>query len=156
MAGIPGTLDHHVDISTDVPQLRWRSTWRRRPGTSSNRVTSGVPPPPCVAGEEVGDIFRGGRAYDVVVWSVPAARDSVETVRNLMIDTPTGQRVRIADVASVAIRPNPNSIDREDGSRRLDVGTNVAGRDLGSVVQDLKTKLADGGLPPRIPRRDPR
>jgi len=71
----------------------------------------------------------------------------VEAVQNLMIDTPTGQRVRMGDVADVSIRPNPNSIDREDGSRKLDVGTNVEGRDLGSVVGDLQQKLEEVDFP---------
>jgi Cu/Ag efflux pump CusA len=100
-----------------------------------------------VAGEEVGDIFRDGRAYDTVVWSVPTARDSVQTIQNMMIDTPIGQRVRLADVASVSLQPNPNSIDREQDSRKLDVGTNVEGRDLGSVADDLKDRLATVDFP---------
>jgi CzcA family heavy metal efflux pump len=147
MAGIRGTLDHHVDISTDVPQVQVEvdlakaARYELKPGDVRRAAAT------LLAEEEVGDIFRGGRAYDVAVFSVPGARDSVEAVRNLMIDTPAGQRVRVADVADVSIRPNPNSIEREDGSRRLDVGTNVAGRDLGSVVSDLQTKLAAVDFP---------
>jgi len=147
MAGIRGTLDHHVDISTDVPQVQVEvdlakaARYELKPGDVRRAAAT------LLAEEEVGDIFRGGRAYDVAVFSVPGARDSVEAVRNLMIDTPAGQRVRVADVADVSIRPNPNSIEREDGSRRLDVGTNVGGRDLGSVVSDLQTKLAAVDFP---------
>jgi Cu/Ag efflux pump CusA len=100
-----------------------------------------------LAGEEVGDIFRGGRAYDTVVWSVPSARDGVGAVESLMLDTPTGQRVRMADVATITVRPTPNSIEREDGSRRLDVGTNVAGRDLASVADDLDDRLGQVDFP---------
>jgi len=147
MAGIRGTVDHHVDISTDVPQVQVEvdlakaARYELKPGDVRRAAAT------LLAEEEVGDIFRGGRAYDVAVFSVPGARDSVEAVRNLMIDTPAGQRVRVADVADVSIRPNPNSIEREDGSRRLDVGTNVGGRDLGSVVSDLQTKLAAVDFP---------
>lgn len=147
MAGIRGTQDHHVDISTDVPQVQVEvdlskaARYALTPGDVRRAAAT------LLAGEEVGDIFRAGRAYDVAVFSVPAARDSVEAVRNLRIDTPTGSRVRVGDVASVAIRPNPNSIEREGGSRRLDVGTNVAGRDLGSVVSDLQTELATVDFP---------
>ena len=93
-----------------------------------------------VAGEEVGDIFRGGRAYDVVVWSVPEARNSVDAVANMLIDTPTGHRVRLADVATVAVHSSPNAVERENGSRHLDVLADGEGRDLGSVgsaVEDM-------------------
>ncbi|WP_263407475.1 efflux RND transporter permease subunit [Arthrobacter sp. NicSoilC12] len=57
-----------------------------------------------VAGEEVGDVFRDGRAYDVQVWSTPATRSSVTSIEDLPIDTPSGARVRLADVADVSLQ----------------------------------------------------
>ena len=48
-----------------------------------------------MSGEEVGDIFRGGRAYDVNVWSTPGNRDSVSDIGRLLLDTPGGGRVRL-------------------------------------------------------------
>jgi Cu/Ag efflux pump CusA len=94
-----------------------------------------------VAGEEVGDIFRGGRAYDVVVWSEPESRDSVPDVQNLLIDTPSGERVKLSDVARVEIVPAPNSIDREDGSRHLDILADVEGADIGTVGEEVEDRL---------------
>ncbi|MFL6097741.1 MAG: efflux RND transporter permease subunit [Blastococcus sp.] len=147
MAGIDGTLDHHVDISTDVAQIQVEVDLARaaqvglKPGDVRRAAAT------MLAGEEVGDIFRGGRAYDTVVWSIPSARDGVGAVEDLMLDTPTGQRVRMADVAAITVRPTPNSIEREDGSRRLDVGTNVEGRDLGSVADELDDRLAQVDFP---------
>jgi Cu/Ag efflux pump CusA len=81
------------------------------------------------------------------VWTVPSARDGVDAVQNLMLDSPTGQRVRMGDVATITLRPTPNSIEREDGSRRLDVGTNVEGRDLASVATELDERLAEVDFP---------
>jgi CzcA family heavy metal efflux pump len=147
MAGIEGTTDHHVDISSDVPQVQVEvdlaraAQYQLKPGDVRRAAAT------MLAGEEVGDIFRGGRAYDTVVWSVPSARDSLDAVRNLTINTPTGARVRMGDVATISIAPNPNSIDREDGSRKLDIGTNVEGRDLGSVANELQQKLAEVDFP---------
>jgi CzcA family heavy metal efflux pump len=147
MAGVTGARDHHVDISTDVPQLQVEvdlakaARYQLKPGDVRRAAAT------LLASEEVGDIFRGGRAYDVAVFSVASARNSVPDVENLMIDTPTGQRIRMGDVATVALRPNPNSIDREDGSRKLDVSTNVEGRDLVSVAADIKTQLAKVTFP---------
>jgi CzcA family heavy metal efflux pump len=147
MAGIEGAADHHVDISTDVPQVQVEvdlakaAQFQLKPGDVRRAAAT------LLASEEVGDIFRAGRAYNVTVFSVPGARDSVEAVKNLMIDTPTGQRIRMGDVADVSIQPNPNSIDRENGSRRLDVSTNVEGRDLASLVNELQTKLTQVDFP---------
>src|SRR4029078_3390961 len=88
-----------------------------------------------VAGEEVGDVFRDGRAYDVQVWSTPATRSSVTSIEDLPIDTPSGARVRLADVADVSLQATPNQIDRTNGSRRVAVGCFPAqGEDLGGGV----------------------
>jgi Cu/Ag efflux pump CusA len=95
-----------------------------------------------VAGEEVGDIFRAGKAYDTVVWSPPQIRHSFSDIEKLPIDLPSGGHIRLGEVATVALRPNPNAIDRQGDSRYLDVGAAVAGRDLGSVVSDIRDKLA--------------
>jgi CzcA family heavy metal efflux pump len=148
MARIPGAEDHHVDISTDVPQidvqvdLAKAARYELKPGDVRRAAAT------LVAGEEVGDIFRGGRAYDTVVWSVPAARDSLDAVRNLLIDAPTGQKVRVGDVAGVTLQPNPNSIDHEGGARKLDVETNAAeGYDLGSVATALQAELKKVDFP---------
>jgi CzcA family heavy metal efflux pump len=140
--GIDGVVDAHRDISSDVPQievtvdLAMAEKYGLKPGDVRRDAAT------LVAGEEVGDIFRAGRAYDVVVWSTPKTRSSVSDIMNLPIDTPSGKPVRLGDVAKVALVPNPNSIERQGDSRYLDVGANVEGRDLGSVVKELKSKLA--------------
>jgi Cu/Ag efflux pump CusA len=100
-----------------------------------------------VAGEEVGDIFRSGKAYDVVVWSTPSTRASVAGISELPIDTPSGTTVRLGDVARVTVQPVPNVIERENDSRRIDVAANVKGRDLGSVVADVSNAMASVNFP---------
>jgi Cu/Ag efflux pump CusA len=94
-----------------------------------------------LAGEEVGDIFRDGKAYDVNVWSTPATRQSLTSVRNLLIDTPSGGHVRLGDVADVRIRPAQSVIYRENDSRRIDVGAEVTGRDLSAVADEVEDRL---------------
>jgi Cu/Ag efflux pump CusA len=77
----------------------------------------------------------------VQVWSTPATRQSVTSIQQLPIDTPTGERIRLADVAAVRIRPTPNAIEHEGGSRRLDVGAHVRNRALGSTAREVRAKL---------------
>jgi Cu/Ag efflux pump CusA len=60
----------------------------------------------------------------------------------MLLDTPTGKRVRLNEVADVQILPTPNVIKREGGSRRIDVQAGVEGRDLGAVAQDVQERLA--------------
>src|SRR6478735_4138537 len=58
-----------------------------------------------------------------------------------MIDTPSGDAVRLGDIATVAVRPTPNFIQHEGSTRRLDVGAEVEGRDLGAVASDVEARL---------------
>jgi CzcA family heavy metal efflux pump len=139
---VPGVVDAHRDISSDVPQmnvtvnLAKAERYGLKPGDVRRDAAT------LVAGEEVGDIFRAGKAYDVVVWSPDSVRRSFTDVENLPIDTPSGRQVRLGSVATVALQPNPNAIDRQGDSRYLDVGASVSGRDLGAVVSDINRKLA--------------
>jgi len=140
---VPGVANAHRDISSDVPQadvtvnLAKAQRYGLKPGDVRRDAAT------LVAGEEVGDIFRAGKAYDVVVWSPDRVRHSFSDIENLPIDLPNGGHIRLGEVATVALRPNPNAIDRQGDSRYLDVGAAVsAGHDLGSVVHDIKAKLA--------------
>ena len=143
LEGIDGVKDAHTDISSDIPQVEVQvkldqaERYGLKPGDIRRAAAT------LVAGEEVGDIFRDGRAYDTVVWSTPETRGSVQAIEQLPIDTPDGRKVPLGTVADVTVAPNPNAIEREGDSRRLDVGASVEGRDLGSVVRELQDKLED-------------
>jgi Cu/Ag efflux pump CusA len=138
---VPGVIDAHRDISSDVPQanvtvnLAKAEKYGLKPGDVRRDAAT------LVAGEEVGDIFRAGKAYDVVVWSPERTRHSFSDIENLPIDLPSGGHIRLGEVATVALQPNPNAIDRQGDSRYLDVGAAVEGRDLGSVVNEIRQKL---------------
>jgi Cu/Ag efflux pump CusA len=100
-----------------------------------------------VASEEVGDIFRGGRAYDVHVWTTPDKRNDLSAIQALPISTAGGGTVRLDEVADVAIKPQPNQIHRQNATRTIEVGANVEGRDLGSVAKEINAELAKVKLP---------
>ena len=139
---VPGVVDAHRDISTDVAQIQVEvnlaqaERYDLKPGDVRRAAAT------MVAGEEVGDLFHDGKAYDVVVWSTPQSRADLSSVLNMPLDTPSGQRIRLSDVAKVTLEPNPNAVSRVGDSRYLDVGANAEGRDLGSVVADLNRRLA--------------
>jgi Cu/Ag efflux pump CusA len=97
--------------------------------------------------EEVGDIFRGGRAYDVHVWTTPAVRHSMSSLLSLPLDTPGGGRVAMRDVADIKIVSSPNVIHHEGASRSIDINAGVEGRDLGAVANDVTAQLRNLNLP---------
>jgi CzcA family heavy metal efflux pump len=141
IAGIDGVVDAHASLQTDLPHILVEPDLAaaRRLGLTPGDIRRQAST--LIASEEVGDIFNAGRAYDVHVTAIPSARDSVTDVENLPIDTPRGGRVRLGRVADVRIAPTPNAIEREQQSRRIDVGANVQGRDLAAVVDEVEDRL---------------
>jgi CzcA family heavy metal efflux pump len=141
MEGIPGVADLKKELHMETPQvevevdLAKAEQYGLKPGDV--RRTAAF----LLQGEEVGDIFLDGKTYDVNVWSIPEARHSLSDIENLLIDTPSGERVRLADVADVRIGAVPNVIEREGQSRKIDVSLNVKGRDLGAVAADVERTL---------------
>jgi CzcA family heavy metal efflux pump len=147
IAPLRGIADDHVDLEIDTPQIEVKVDLGRaakyglKPGDVRRAAST------LVAGEEVGDIFRTGKAYDVEVWSTPQTRANVSSIAALPIDTPSGSVVHVGDVAQVSVQPVPNIIERENASRRIDVGAAVVGRDLGSTVADVKNVLKSVRFP---------
>ena len=142
LGSIPGVIENHVETQEDIPQVRVTvdleaaQGFGLKPG-DVRRVASQL-----IAGEEAGDIFQGGQARDVQVWSIPSTRENLTDVRNLLIDTPAGEYIQLNEVAEVEVVPVPNIIKHEDLSRSIDVGANIDdSRDLGSVVADLENRL---------------
>ncbi|WP_270039276.1 efflux RND transporter permease subunit [Solirubrobacter ginsenosidimutans] len=144
---IPGVVDAHSELHENVPHIQVEvklpqaHRYGLKPGDIRRQSAT------LLASEEVGDIFRGGRAYDVHVWSIPSARRSVDDVRRLPLDIPGGGHVRLADVATIKVAPTPNTIERESESRLIQVGANVSGRDLSSVVSDIQARVAKVSFP---------
>ena len=146
IADVDGVIDAHASLQTDLPHILVEPDLAasRRLGITPGDIRRQAST--LIASEEVGDIFNGGRAYDVHVTAIPSARDSVTDVINLPIDTPDGGRVRLGDVADVRLAPTPNAIEREQQSRRIDVGANIEGRDLAAVVDDVEDRLEGVGF----------
>src|SRR3990170_4327667 len=141
LEGIPGIVDLKKEQHVDVPQIDVKVDLAaaKRYGVTPGDVRRAAAF--LLQGEEVGDIFQGGKTYDVNVWSTPETRSNVDSISELLIDTPDGGHVRLADVADVRIVPAPNVVEREGQSRKTDVSANVRGRDLGAVAQDVEKAL---------------
>jgi Cu/Ag efflux pump CusA len=141
MSDTDGVVDVHTDLEVDVPQIEVEvdlakaESYGIKPGDVRRAAAT------TVAGEEVGDVFRDGKAYDVVVWTVPATRSSVTSIEQMPIDTPSGKVIHLSDVAKVQVKATPNVIQHTGTSRYIDVGANTEGRDLGSIVNEVQQKL---------------
>ena len=138
---VPGVSALKVESVVQVPQI----TVKLRPenaalyGLTAGQVRQAVTT--LISGRKVGEVYQDQRVHDVTVWSVPSVRADFTTLRELLIATPSGGHVRLADVADLAIVPTPNAIKREGASRRIDVTCNVAGRALGDVAREIEERI---------------
>jgi cobalt-zinc-cadmium resistance protein CzcA len=94
-----------------------------------------------IAGKSATDIYEGERRFSAVVRLPENLRDSAEDIRELQISSPDGPRVALKDLASVKVVEGPALINRSMGKRRIVVGVNVQGRDLGGYVKELQEKI---------------
>jgi CzcA family heavy metal efflux pump len=138
---IDGTADVHTELQVDQPQvdikvdLAKAQRYGLKPGDVRRAAST------LVAGIDAGSLFQDQKVFQVVVRGMPQARHSLTSIRDLLIDTPSGGQVRLGDVATVSILPTPNVIQHETVSRRIDVSLNVRGRDPGAVVNDIQQRL---------------
>ncbi|WP_223584919.1 CusA/CzcA family heavy metal efflux RND transporter [Sphingobacterium sp. GVS05A] len=93
------------------------------------------------AGQPTGLVFEGEKRFDMVVRMDASDRKNMTDIRNLLIPTPAGNQIPLAQLASVAIVQGPNQIQRENAQRRIVVGFNIKDRDVQSIVRDLQAKI---------------
>ena len=131
------------------PRSRSRSTWRRPSGTASSRATCAAPPSTLIAGEEVGDIFRDGKAYDVQVWSMPETRSSLDDIRQPAASTRRrGSGAARPTSPTVEVAADPERHPPRGPARGASTSAPTSkGRDLGSVADEVQDRLDEVDFP---------
>ncbi len=146
---VPGAVDVTVEPQADIPlvQVRFRRDAVARHGLSVRQVGEAIET--AFAGAAVSRVFEGEAVFDLVVRFDPAARRSLEGMREVLLTTPGGAQVPLAALAEVVRDRGPNLVSRENVQRRIAVTLNVAGRDLQGVVDELRARVAANvALPP--------
>jgi len=149
MTGVPGAVDVSLEQQMDVPFVRFvlNRPAIARYGLRADDVAEAVET--SLAGAVVGRIFDRATAFDLVVKFDPAAQADFDRLTDLPIDTPNGGPVPVRLLADVRREMGPNMILRENVQRRIVISSNVAGRDLGGVVQDMQAAVAQAvPMPP--------
>ena len=143
MASVPGVADLSLEQQTDVPFVRFvlNRAAIARYGLRADQVAEAIET--SLAGSTVGRIFDRGTAFDLVVKLDASSRDDFERLIDLPVDTPEGAAVPVRLLADVRREQGPNMILRENVQRRIVVAANVAGRDLGSVVEDIRASVSE-------------
>lgn len=141
MMSIPGVVDLQVEPQIEVPQVRIEidRVAASRFGVTSYELAENLEV--ALGGHVVSQVLQGQRTFDLVVWFTPEARSDLDVIQSMLINTPSGQRIPLAQLATVKRDTGPNTINRENVSRRIVVQANVEGRDLNSVVTELQAKM---------------
>jgi CzcA family heavy metal efflux pump len=141
MATVNGVVDLQLEPQIPVPQIQIKfdrdaaSRYGLTVGDLSETIETAL------NGKIVSKVLENQQSFDLVVWLKPEARQNLETIRNLLIDTPNNQKIPLASIAKIERGKGPNTINRENVSRLLVVSANAKGRDIRSVVTEIETKV---------------
>ena len=104
-----------------------------------------------IGGEVAGEVFEGQRRFDILVRYPEDLRDDFENIRNIPIQLPNNDFIPLSRVTNVVPQEGPREIQRENGWRRLILGVNIENIDMGTFVNNLKSKIDENAdLPPGI------
>lgn len=138
---VEGIADLNVEQQIQRPELKItpRPQMLARYGISEPQFNEFISV--MLAGETVSQVYEEDRSFNLVVRADEKSRHTAEDIRGMLIDTADGQKVPLADVADVVSTSGPNTINRENVKRKIVVSANTSGRDLGSVVDDIRERI---------------
>jgi CzcA family heavy metal efflux pump len=138
MAAVPGVVDLQVEPQVEISQVRLRV--KREEAARYGLTPGGVARllETAFKGRAVSTVLDGERYFSLVVWYDEASRSDPVVIGQTILDTPSGRRVTLDQVAEVLDTTGPNTVNHENVQRRIVVSCNVQGRSLGDVVADIK------------------
>jgi len=139
---VQGIVDVNVEQLVERPELmiRPRREMMARMGLRMPDLRRVVEV--ALGGRTVSQVYEGGVPYDVVVVLDPEYRSDLQSIADMMIDTPAG-RVPLSAVAEICSSTGPGTVNRENVQRRIIVSANVEGRDLRGAVEELQARVAE-------------
>jgi len=137
IAGVEGVADLNVEQQVERPQLLItpRRDMLARYGISPAEFAEQIDV--LLGGSVVSQVYEGSKAFDLVVRLNPAERATMDDIRDICISTATAA-VPLSSLADVRSAMGPNTINRENVSRKLVVSANVTNGDLRGAVNDIQ------------------
>lgn len=138
---VPGVVDLSVEQQTDIPILKinFDRAAISRHGLTIGDVSKAVET--AFRGETVSQVLEGRNAFDLVVRVGDPKTLDTDAISNLSVDTPSGVKLPLKALASIRRSTGPNQISRENVQRKIVVMCNVTGRDLRSVVREIRERV---------------
>ncbi len=141
MAKVDGIVDLIVEQQVAVPQVQINMKRTEAAAVGLRAVDLAETVDTAFNGHVASQVLEDQKTYDVLVRFDDSARESIESIQKTLIDTPTGAKVPIAQIAEVRVDQGPNTLNRENVQRRIIIQANVADRDLGSVINDVRAAI---------------
>lgn len=147
LSGIEGAKDIYVEPISGVPQvvIQYNRKALAQYGLDITAINDAVNI--AFAGRATGNVYEGERRFELVVRSAEEKRLSIDDIKNLLVNTPSGAKMPLSTFASIDIVEGANQIQREDAKRRIVTGFNVRGRDVQSIVKEVQQKAEQLRLP---------
>ncbi len=141
VSGIEGLVDVNVDQQVEIPQIQIRANREMLAGygITINQFNEFVNM--SFGGEKLADIYEGQRRFDLVLRLNKDYTESIEGIRSALIDTYDGKKIPLEQVADIVSVTGPSGISRENVQRKIVISANVSGRDLRSVVKDIRANV---------------
>ncbi|WP_127055577.1 efflux RND transporter permease subunit [Trichormus variabilis] len=141
MGGVSGIVDLQLEPQVPIKQvqIQFDRNAAARYGLTIGELSEIVET--ALNGRVVSQVLEQQQTFDMVVWLQEKYRNNIEIIGNLLVDTPNGQKIPLAQVAKINYGTGPNTINRENVSRYIVVSSNVGGRDLGSVIKDIRDRV---------------
>lgn len=140
ISGIDGIVDANIEQQVGRPQLdiRPRREMLAKYGIPINEFAHFINV--TLAGEVVSQVYEQGLPYDLTVRLNDSRRNSIEEISNLMIDSNIG-KIPLNYVADIVSTTGPNTINRENVSRRIVISANVDNRDLRGAINEIREQI---------------
>jgi cobalt-zinc-cadmium resistance protein CzcA len=146
---VRGVSRAFIDRAGEVPQLQVEIERGRAARYGLNVADVEDVIETALGGKVATDIWEGDRHFGVAVRLRAEDRQSLTAVGNVLVDTPGGSRVSLADVAQITVRGGSMNISREGGQRVAAIGVFIRGRDMGGIVSEMREKIGKGiSFPP--------
>jgi CzcA family heavy metal efflux pump len=141
--GVPGAVDVTVEQQADIPfvDVRFKREMIARYGLSVEQVAQAIET--AFYGKVVSRVLEGDAGYDLIIRYDDRVLEDFEALRSTLITTDQGAQLPLHALAEIRKERAPNAISRENVQRKIVVMLNVAGRDLGGVVDDLRARIAE-------------
>ena len=141
ISGIEGLVDIAVEQQTETPQLQIRANRSAlaKYGISIEEFNKFIEL--AFSGDKIADIYEGQRSFDLVLRLNKNYTENIESVKKALIDTGDGRKIPLEEVAEIVSTGGPNTISRENVQRKLVVSANTSGRDVGSIIKDIRETI---------------